>query len=203
VEKKRIFLLLTLSLSIYAHAQEFGGNPPSLKWKQINTDTAKVIFPAGLEKQALDISTIVHRLANITGKTIGSNLSRINIVLQPLPTTANGYVSLGPFRSEFFLTPRQNSFELGSLPWHKTLALHEYRHVQQYSNFRTGLSKAFYILFGEEGQALANSLSIPDWFYEGDAVYQETLLSDQGRGRLPYFFNDYRSLWTSGKIILG
>jgi hypothetical protein len=199
VEKKRIFLLLILVISICARAQQFGGNPPSLKWKQISTDTARIIFPSGLEKQALDISTLVHKLANTTQSTIGNNLSRINIVLQPLPTIANGYVSLGPFRSEFFLTPRQNSFELGSLPWHKMLALHEYRHVQQYSNFRRGLSKAFYILFGEEGQALANNLSIPDWFYEGDAVYQETFMSDQGRGRLPFFFNDYRSLWASGK----
>ncbi len=119
--------------------------------------------------------------------------------MQTLPTTANGYVSLGPFRSEFFLTPRQNSFELGSLPWHKTLALHEYRHVQQYSNFRRGLSKAFYYVFGQEGQALANSLSVPDWFFEGDAVHQETQFSNQGRGRLPFFYNEYRSLWASRK----
>lgn len=119
--------------------------------------------------------------------------------MQTMPTTANGYVSLGPFRSEFFLTPRQNSFELGSLPWNKTLALHEYRHVQQYSNFRRGLSKAFYYVFGQEGQALANSLAVPDWFFEGDAVHQETELSNQGRGRLPFFYNDYRSLWASGK----
>jgi hypothetical protein len=199
VEKKRILLLLELAISIHAHTQQFGGNPPSVKWNQVNTDTARIIFPAGLEKQALDISDIVHKLASITQQTIGDRIAKVNIVLQPLPTIANGYVALGPFRSEFFLTPPQNSFELGSLPWHKTLALHEYRHVQQYSNFRKGLSKAFYIVFGQEGQALANSLAIPDWFYEGDAVYQETLLSDQGRGRLPYFFNDYRSLWASGK----
>ena len=199
VEKKRILLLFVLAISIHAHTQQFGGNPPSVKWNQVNTDTARIIFPAGLEKQALDIADIVHKLASITQQTIGDRVAKINIVLQTLPTTANGYVSLGPFRSEFFLTPRQNSFELGSLPWHKTLALHEYRHVQQYGNFRKGLSKVFYIAFGQEGQALANSLSIPDWFFEGDAVYQETLLSDQGRGRLPYFFNDYRSLWASGK----
>ena len=203
VEKKRILLLLILAISIYARAQQFGGNPPSIKWKQISTDTARIIFPAGLEKQAQDVSTLVHDLSNISQKTIGNNLSRINIVLQPLPTTANGYVSLGPFRSEFFLTPRQNSFELGSLPWHKTLALHEYRHVQQYSNFRRGLSKAFYVIFGQEGQALANSLSIPDWFYEGDAVYQETLLSDQGRGRLPYFLTITGRCGHQGKIIRG
>ena len=143
MEKKRILLLLALAFSIIAHAQQFGGNPPSLQWKQINTDTARIIFPTGIEKQALEVSSLIHKLASTTVKTIGDRTTKINIVLQPLPTTANGYVSLGPFRSEFFLTPRQNSFELGSLPWHKTLALHEYRHVQQYSNFRRGLSKVF------------------------------------------------------------
>jgi hypothetical protein len=199
VEKKRILLMLTLAFSFVASGQQFGGNPPSLKWRQVNTDTARIIFPSGLEDQARDVAHIIHKLAASTRSTIGNHTKKIDIVLQALPTTANGYVSLGPFRSEFFLTPRQNSFELGSLPWHKTLALHEYRHVQQYTNFRTGLSKAFYIAFGQEGQALANSLAIPDWFYEGDAVYQETLLSDQGRGRLPHFFNDYRSLWASQK----
>lgn len=199
VEKKRILLLLALAFSIVARTQEFGGNPPSVKWKQIDSDTARIIFPAGLEKQAFEISALVHTIGNSTQNTIGDRTAKINIVLQHLSTTANGYVSLGPFRSEFLLTPRQNSFELGSLPWYKTLALHEYRHVQQYSNFRRGLSKAFYLVFGQEGQALANNLAIPDWFYEGDAVYQETLLSSQGRGRLPYFFNDYRSLWASEK----
>ena len=43
------------------------------------------------------------------------------------------------------------------------------------------------VLFGENGRALANAAAIPDWFFEGDAVYNETLMSTQGRGRLPYF----------------
>lgn len=196
----QLFLIILPFLFFFkAGAQEFGGNPPSLKWKQFNSDTARVIFPAGLEIQAMEVSSIVHRLAAITQQTIGDKLRKVNIVLQNQTTRSNGYVALGPFRSEFYLTPRQNSFELGSLPWHKMLALHEYRHVQQYNNFRKGLSKAFYFVFGEEGQALANSLAVPDWFYEGDAVYQETKMSDQGRGRIPYFFNGYRSLWTSSK----
>jgi hypothetical protein len=199
VEKKRIFTLLAVAISLHTGAQQFGGNPPSLKWKQINSDTARVIFPAGLEKQAADVSSIVHKLAALTKTSIGERIGKINILLQNQPTSSNGYVALGPFRSEFFVTPHQNSFELGSLPWHKSLALHEYRHVQQFNNFRKGLAKGFYVLFGEEGQTLANNLSVPDWFWEGDAVYQETLFSEQGRGRLPYFFNDYRSLWSAGK----
>jgi hypothetical protein len=188
-------LLLTTGLS----AQQFGGNPPSLHWQQINTDTARIIFPRGLDLQAEQVAAVIHHLSQSTLPTIGGQQRKINIVLQNQTTISNGYVGLAPFRSEFFLTPEQNSFELGSLPWQKMLAIHEYRHVQQYNNFRVGLSKAFFYLFGEGGQGLANSLAVPNWFFEGDAVFQETLVSDQGRGRLPFFFNSYRSLWAGNK----
>ena len=36
-----------LLLTTAATAQVFGGNPPSLKWRQLNTDTARIIFPMG------------------------------------------------------------------------------------------------------------------------------------------------------------
>jgi hypothetical protein len=193
------FLLLALLLSTSLTAQQFGGNPPSLHWQQINTDTARIIFPRGLDLRAQEVAAIVHTLSRVTLPTIGGQQRKINIVLQNQTIIPNGYVGLAPFRSEFQLTPEQNSLELGSLPWQKTLAIHEYRHVQQYNNFRIGLSKAFYYLFGEGGQALANSLAIPNWFWEGDAVYQETLVSDQGRGRLPFFFSSYRSLHAADK----
>ena len=192
-----VFLWLCLSLQI--SAQQFGGNPPSLKWRQIDTDPARIIFPAGLDTAAQQVAAIVQRLSQATLATIGGTQRKINIVFQNQTTIANGYVQLAPFRSEFQLTPEQNSFDLGSLPWQKMLAIHEYRHVQQYNNFRVGLSAGLYYLFGEGGQALANSLAVPNWFWEGDAVFQETLVSDQGRGRLPYFFNGYRALWAADK----
>src|SRR6187402_1857168 len=184
-----IFLFLHTGI----FAQQFGGNPPSVKWQRINTVPARIIFPTGLDSPARQIAAIINQLSRTTLPTIGERQQKIDIVLQNQTVIPNGYVGLAPFRSEFYLTPDQNSLELGSLPWQKTLAIHEYRHVQQYNNFRVGLSKGFYYLFGEGGQALANALSIPNWFWEGDAVYQETLISRQGRGRLPYFFNSYRS----------
>ena len=198
---RRFFILFMLfgSTVFSVCGQEFGGNPPSLKWKQIDNNIARIIFPKGLELQALQVASLVHALNKNTLNTIGSKQRKINIVFQNQTTISNGYVGLAPFRSEFQLTADQNSFELGSLPWQQQLAIHEYRHVEQYNNFRVGLSKGFYYLFGEGGQALANSLSVPNWFFEGDAVFQETMVSRQGRGRLPYFFNGYRSLWAAQK----
>jgi hypothetical protein len=190
---------LTLLLSHTAFAQQFGGNPPSHKWKQIDTDSARVIFPAGLDSQANRIASIVHYLAANNPAPLGSQLKKINIVLQNQTVIPNGYVQLGPYRSEFYMTPEMNSFNQGTIPWGDQLALHEYRHVQQFNNFNNGLSKLMRTLFGQEGYALAINASVPDWFYEGDAVYIETVLTKQGRGRLPLFVNSYPSLWRAGK----
>jgi hypothetical protein len=193
-----IFLIF-LFYSIEIKAQRFGGNPTSLKFNQINTDTVRVIFPRGMEKEGARVADIAHYLSRTTTNTIGEKRKKINIVLQNQTTVTNGYVALAPWRSEFYLTPQQNSLNLGSLPWVDNLAVHEYRHVQQYMNFRKGLSTVAYVIAGEEGQTVANAAAVPDWFFEGDAVFQETLVSEQGRGRLPDFFNGYRSLWEAGK----
>ncbi|WP_184548665.1 hypothetical protein [Mucilaginibacter sp. FT3.2] len=193
-------LLPVLLLGVTAaSAQEFGGNPPSIKWKQVNTPAAKVIFPAGMDSAGVNVANIVQQMNGLVKPTIGSKQRQISIVLQNQTTISNAYVGLAPFRSEFFLTPEQNSFDIGSLPWQQQLAIHEFRHVQQYNNFNVGLSHFLRIVFGEGGQALGNDLSVPNWFFEGDAVFNETHVSEQGRGRLPYFFNGYRALWVAGK----
>jgi hypothetical protein len=196
---KFLFSAIFFITTCAAFSQRFGGNPPSIKWNQINNPATRVIFPRGLDSVAQQVAGIVQQLNTSTQQSIGNKLHKIDIVLHNQTTFSNAYVGLGPYRSEFYLMPPQNSFTLGSLPWPEQLAIHEFRHVQQNNNFNVGLSKVLRIVFGEEGQALANSLVIPDWFYEGDAVYNETNVSRQGRGRLPFFYNDYRSLWQAGK----
>ena len=180
-------------------SQQFGGNPPSVKWKQIDTDTARIIFPVGMDSTAQRVSNIVHWLARNNPAPLGNQLHKVNIVLQTQTTIPNAYVSLAPFRSEYYLTPPLNNFDEGSINWADGLAVHEFRHVQQFNNFRTGLSKAAYYLFGEEGLLVAENASVPDWFYEGDAVYNETITTNQGRGRIPFFLNDYKTLWLYNK----
>ena len=193
-----VFLVGVISAS-NVFAQQFGGTPTAVKWKQINTDTVRIIYSAGADSTAQRVATLIHQVALQNPASLGDKMRKINIVLQNQTTIANGYVGLGPFRSEFYLTPDPNSFDQGSMLWADQLALHEYRHVMQYNNFRNGLSKAMYYLFGEEGLLLANDAAVPDWFFEGDAVNQETILSSQGRGRLPFFLNTYSSLWMKEK----
>ncbi|ANE53108.1 hypothetical protein [Flavisolibacter tropicus] len=191
-------IFLFLSSATLIHAQQFGGFPSNTKWKQINTDTARIIYTPGAENEAKRVATIIHKMA-AEENTIGGALKKINVVLQSRTTMANGYVALAPYRSEFYLVPGGNIFDFGNLPWQEQLAVHEYRHVQQYNNFNRGGSKVLGVLFGQEGRAVGNGLAIPDWFFEGDAVYMETALTPQGRGRTPYFQNGYKSLWREGR----
>jgi hypothetical protein len=178
-----------------ANAQQFGGFPPSTKWRQITTDTARIIYEQAIDSQAQNIAAIIHQATRINPAPLGDKVRRINVLLHKNTTLANGYVALGPFRSEYYLIPGSNLFEFGSTPWQQTLAVHEHRHVHQYSNFNRGISRVASVIFGQEGQAAFNAISIPDWFFEGDAVHSETVQTFQGRGRAPHFFNGFRALW--------
>lgn len=180
-----------------SQSQQFGAFPHSTKWRQLNTDTARIIYTPTAYAQAQRVATLIHQMAADT--SLGKRQGKINIVLHNNTTLANGYVGLGPWRSEFYLVPGSNTFDFGNLPWVDQLAVHEYRHVQQYNNFNHGISKVAGHLFGQEGRALANALAVPDWFFEGDAVYAETALTPQGRGKTPYFFNTFNALWREGR----
>ncbi len=195
----KIVVLLLFSFQIKLNAQRFAGNPPSMKWKQTSGKTSTVIFTPGFEDAAKRIAAITDAIASQKNGNLGKVSKPISIVIQPNPVVSNAYVGLAPWRSEFYAMPLQNSLQLGSTNWMDNLAIHEYRHVHQYSNFRKGLSKFAYIIAGEEGQALANAASIPDWFFEGDAVYTETQYLSQGRGRLPYFFDPFNAVWLGKK----
>ncbi len=195
---KLVVLIFILFATIDNYGQHFGGNPPSLSWRKIESDTARIIFPEGLDSQANRIASVVHFLAaqNIS---LGNKTRKVNLLLQNQTTIANGYAGLGPYRSEFFMTPSFNNFDLGSTNWADALAVHEYRHIQQYNNFKQGASDAAYHFFGEEGFSLAINAAVPDWFFEGDAVYNETVQTQQGRGRIPFFTNQYKALWVAKK----
>jgi hypothetical protein len=191
--------VMVFLLPFFCMAQNFGGNAPSVKWKQINTSKAKIIFPQGLDSQANRMANVMQLMDSATSKTIGGSQRKWNIILQNQTTIPNAYVRMAPIMSELFMTPGQDNFNTGSIRWDDNLITHENRHMQQFSNFNKGLTKLFSFFLGQEGQLFANGLFLPDYFFEGDAVWQETLVSAQGRGRMPAFYNGFKSLWLENK----
>jgi hypothetical protein len=193
-----IFFFFLLSNQT-VNGQRFGGNPGGMQWQKSDGKSIDLFYPKGFEAMAGRVKMISDSLSRQSVFSLGTTIWKAPIVLQPLPFISNAYVGLGPWRSEFYLYPPQNALELGSTSWLDNLTFHEYRHIHQYANFRKGLSKFAYWVAGQQGQTLANAASIPDWFFEGDAIFHETLHLGQGRGRLPGFYDPYRSLWQADK----
>ena len=194
-----LLIFLCCLYFVAVEAQNFGGNPATVIWQQINTDRSSVIFPKGLDSQANRISRVMSLLADSTANTIGGSQKKWQIILQNQTTISNAYVRLAPVMSELNMTAPQNSFLNGGLRWDDNLIIHENRHMQQFSNFNKGFTKVFSFFLGQEGQLLANGITVPDYFFEGDAVWQETLVSGQGRGRMPSFYNGFNALWNANK----
>ncbi|WP_306352529.1 hypothetical protein [Flavobacterium sp. '19STA2R22 D10 B1'] len=199
--KRYLILLQIICLLFYTQTKaqdDFGGNPSHLNWQVLTSPAANIIFPQGLEAKAARISNIINTVQENNSQSVGDRFKKINIVLQNQNVNANGYVGLAPFCSKFFTTPPEDMNRLGTLNWLDNLSLHEYRHVLQYVNANRGLTKIFDVLQGESGWAVLSHLSIPNWYFEGDAVMTETMLSNAGRGRTPSFTVEQRALVQAG-----
>jgi hypothetical protein len=200
MNKKTVFSLLLLLSSTFIIAQEnLGGHPSDVNWKQINSKNVRVIFPEGLEQNASRIADVINHINTNNRHSIGEKSKKLELVLQTNQVISNGYVALSPYRSEFYATGLQNNHLLGSTDWLDLLSIHEYRHALQYTNANRGFTNFLHIFQGQNGWALGANLSIPNWYFEGDATLSETLLSKSGRGRSPAFFKELRANLLNGK----
>ena len=167
---------------------------PKVKWYQVNTPNFKIIYPEGFSKEGQRMANTMEHIYGPAAASLGiAPRKHFPLILQNYNTNSNGFVTLGPRRSEFYTMSPQRPALLGNNDWLDMLALHEYRHVVQYDRSRTGLTGFLRILFGEYTQAAIASATVPSWFWEGDAVLTETALSKSGRGRIPEFSATFRA----------
>lgn len=188
-----LFIFILTYTSHYVKAQIFDDyqNPPSVNWKQINTAAFQVIYPAEFEEEAQRLTNKMEQTIKLVQKSIGIKPRKISIILQNRDVVSNGFVQLAPRRSEFSTTPPQ---EMDYQDWLNSLAVHELRHVVQFDKLAGYLKPPLF-----EQLALAIfGITLPPWFYEGDAVGIETALSSAGRGRLPSWEMSFRTNTLSG-----
>jgi hypothetical protein len=193
------FFILFSFNSTYAQYNTLGNHPSTVKWKYIKNDKIKVIFPDSTLEQAQRIANVITYINKEKHISVGDKSYKLDLLLNVNNVEANGYVALAPFRSEFYATGLQNNQFLGTMNWLDNLSIHEYRHALQYSNTRHGLTNFAYYIGGESAWSLVNMITIPGWYWEGDAVHSETLLSENGRGRLPGFFEGQRALFINNR----
>ena len=195
----RLILSVFLGFSL-ATAQFLDNNqdPPGKIWKAIDTKHFEIIYPAEISADAQRVANLVEHLYLPEIKTMTYPFKKLSLMLSTNSAIANGYVTLAPRRSEWYGTP----FQLGSDDgdWYQLLATHEMRHMAQFGKLNNrGFNKVWNILGGETFLSVSNVLLIPRWFWEGDAVLMETLLTKGGRGRKPDFTMGIRALQLAGQ----
>ncbi|OAV44075.1 hypothetical protein [Lewinella sp. 4G2] len=195
---RSLVLICTLSFLCTRASAQIGLHPPAVDWQQLTTDEGNVIYPKGFEARAQRVANIMAAMRAKQAGTVGDQHYKFDLILQTPNTTINGYVALAPFRSEFFLTPPQQPNLLSNMDWVDLLTIHEFRHVQQNSNERRGLTRLASYLAGQQSWAGISFFATPNWYSEGDAVVMETALTEAGRGRTPAFSATLRSLLDEG-----
>jgi len=189
-------LLLCCIFPVYFYAQTLQ-EPPGIRWKKIDTAHFEVVFPETIIGEGQRVANTLEHLYDILAKTLNRKHDHITVLLTNQSVVANGYVSLAPWMAEFYNTPVVSS-ELGVNEWYNLLAVHEGRHMVQFEKTNQGFTKFMGLLFGEFGRLAFSMLSVPIWYWEGDAVGMETVLTNGGRGRQPAFDLHIRTLLLSG-----
>ncbi len=161
-----------------------GQDASNIKWRQINTNNFRIIYPEDFEKQSQYLANILERVYFLDTRTLKYNPKKISVILHNRSVISNAFVAWAPKRMEFYTCPPQSIYAEN---WLEQLAIHEFRHVVQIDKLNQGTTKILSYIFGQQAAAAVLGLYVPRWFMEGDAVSTETALSNTGRGRIPSF----------------
>ncbi|MBC7652983.1 MAG: hypothetical protein H7098_00750 [Oligoflexus sp.] len=184
--KKLIFSLLSIIISIitsqscFSQIFDASQNPPSVKFKQINTPQFQIIYPTLFEKEAQRMANVLNTIIPDVAKSLGHLPRPISVILQTQGVISNAFVQMAPRRTEFYTIPGQ---EFDAQDWLNSLAVHELRHVVQFDKLAPNLTAPLF----EELKLALFGINLPAWYFEGDAVGIETALTHAGRGRQPNF----------------
>lgn len=187
-----LLIFIIYSQKAYTQIFDYSQAPPNIKWKQIKTEQFCLIFPNEFTPAAPKLAHNLQQYITNTTLDLKRKSRPINIIVQQNHIQQNGFVQLAPRKSELYSTP---SAIADNQEWLNNLALHESRHIAQFDNLTGNLRAPF----GEQLALALFGLNLPGWYFEGDAVLQETLFSEGGRGRLSSWQMPIRTDILSGK----
>ncbi len=180
-----LFMLCLISTQVVYPQYYLGGqDPASIRWKQIQTGSFRIIFPAGMYPQAARLAFLTEQTSQAVNADYQASLPATDLILHTQTAISNASVAWAPHRLDYHYTPPQDGY---SQEWLRQLSLHELRHLSQMSSLNKGFTKASSLILGQQGLAGILGMFVPNWFLEGDAVVIETAMSHSGRGRQSLF----------------
>lgn len=176
-------LLAVLSLSFFSHAA-FGDAPAGESWFTIESPNFRVHHTLPLEPYARAVTQAFERSLPVIEQRMNWRMPRpLDVVVMDPSDSANGLAMSFPnTHIELFSSPFAADSPLGSYTsWTDELAIHELTHIVA-NDTGLGFYKVLRAIFGS--WVKPNGFQ-PVWLTEGLGVYQETSLSNGGRGRSP------------------
>lgn len=178
-----ILFLCLVSPAVSAQYYNTGQDPASVKWLQIKTGKFTVIYPEIYGSGGIRFAKDLEKAYSEISAFFPEKKLNIPVIIHNYTTQANGYVAWAPKRMEIYPTPDQNSLPIDNK---RQLALHELTHVLQMQSLNSGFSKFMSFFFGQQFPGVITSF-LPLWYMEGEAVFNESLFTESGRGRSPGF----------------
>lgn len=187
-----------ITFTLLCTASLWADYSPDVKWKEVYSRHFHIIYDEVLEEDVLELIQKMENISSLISGDLGGEVEPFTIVLPSGKLESNGYVSSFGNRSVFYPLPPEIPFS-GNIDWYELLAIHEARHMIQYTKIRDSfLHRLLYLLMGDYG-LFPTYYTYPGYFFEGDAVLTETLLSEGGRGRSPGFEMYWRTALLSGE----
>ena len=190
---KLILALLLIPLAASAQFYVTGDDPGRLKWKSVETESYRVIYPAGSDSLAKVYARKLEKfkipISRTSGYMAGEGDGKIMPVVLHAYNDANGSVAWSPKRMDLFSIP--SAYDPEPMPWSTMLSVHESRHVTQMQFGLTGVHKPGKWFLGQGWNMISFFLYAGLAHCEGDAVIAETALTPSGRGRTADFLNYY------------
>jgi|GEM_PF-4799375 len=193
---RAVAVLLGMCISTAASAQDFAGYRPPMHqralwgYRVLEVGPDRIIYQPGAEVFAERTALALAAYRPVNGDHHGQEARPVSVVVYGDYATPNGFVSPMPYHSGFYamgFTTRSSTTMLHGIPWVDSLAVHEGRHLVQATDSRKGFSAALFALLGPTGEGVSMFVSVPNWVWEGDAVFAETAYTRAGRGRVPGF----------------
>lgn len=179
-----IFALLGICSFVHSQYYTSGEDPASIRWRQIATPHFTVVFPSEMEADARRLAVVLDGIRGVNRYSANHVPAHFQVLMHGRSAYANGFVAWAPRRMELYPTGGTGQI---SVDWLEHLGMHEYRHVVQIDRMNRGFTRFLYYGFGQQAVGGMFGLHLPMWFLEGDATLAETLHSESGRGRMPWF----------------
>jgi hypothetical protein len=174
--------------------------PPGTEWRRIRTEHFDVVYPGEIESGAQRAANALETMYAPLSRSLGAAIpGHTTVVLanQNVTRYSGGSVSLFPRMATFQTMPEETFW--GTNDWIDTIVVQEARHLVQIAKMSRGFGKLASVLFGDLGLATTLGISMPEWWWEGDARNAETTLLRGGIGQYASSEMATRALLLSGE----